>query len=288
MPGSLPGFRPALTPCADGLQRSSDGYRRAENVNIVTNSSISCTNTVSEDSHNAFDPPDSAGDSADAEDLLRRALLDESSAVSVSLKIDGLPVSRSVTVIFYARRDLGTLQTFVAPGIHGAGSVVSLEALMRVPCDLDLADAEDRDEAERIYAEQARTLRDAVVGADIVLDVWRDPLAETAGLNVEVDRSVALPVRLRPAAAADGTCRAGYATRRHTGLPRTDARRRAPGPRHRLRPAGPRGRYALSDDPESCVIDFLDHASSHARSLADRIAHQEASVERFLELSDAA
>ena len=207
----------------------------------------------------------------------------------MSLKIDGLPVSRSVTVIFYARRDLGTLQTFVAPGIHGAGSVVSLEALMRVPCDLDLADAEDRDEAERIYAEQARTLRDAVVGADIVLDVWRDPLAETAGLNVEVDRSVALPVRL-PAPRLLPTA----LVVRDTQLvvtPVCRAQTLADG-----RPAlgiacvqqDLAVVYALSDDPESCVIDFLDHASSHARSLADRIAHQEASVERFLQLSDAA
>ena len=48
-----------------------------------------------------------------AEGLLRRALLDDSSAVAVSLRVDGLPVSVAVTVIFHARRDLGTLQTYV-------------------------------------------------------------------------------------------------------------------------------------------------------------------------------
>ena len=38
-------------------------------------------------------PEDSYADRADADDLLRRALLDEGSAVTVSLRIDGLPVS---------------------------------------------------------------------------------------------------------------------------------------------------------------------------------------------------
>src|SRR5437588_396425 len=42
-----------------------------------------------------------------ADELLRRALLDDSSAVTVSLRVDGLPVSQAVTVIFHARRDLG-------------------------------------------------------------------------------------------------------------------------------------------------------------------------------------
>src|SRR5215475_1256680 len=129
------------------------------------------------------EPPDYG----DAEELLRRALLDESSAVTVSLRIDGLPVSEAVTVIFYARPDLGTLQTYLTPGSRGAGSVVAADQLMRVPVDLDLADAEDRVEAERLYAEQARSLRDAVLSADIVLDVWREPLSELAGQEVMVD-----------------------------------------------------------------------------------------------------
>ena len=56
--------------------------------------------------------PSPDGDAS--EELLRRALLDDSSAVAVSLRVDGLPVSEAVTVIFHARRDLGTLQTYVA------------------------------------------------------------------------------------------------------------------------------------------------------------------------------
>jgi hypothetical protein len=135
-------------------------------------------------------------DPGDAEELLRRALLDEGSAVTVSLRIDGLPVSDAVTVIFYARRDLGTLQTYLTPGSRGAGSVVAADQLMRVPVDLDLGDAEDRAEAQRLYAEQARSLRDAVLSADIVLDVWREPLSEIAGQDVMVDHSVDVAVRL--------------------------------------------------------------------------------------------
>jgi hypothetical protein len=43
--------------------------------------------------------------------------------------------------------------------------------------------------------------------------------------------------------------------------------------------------YPLADDPERCVEDFLAVAAEHARTLAERLDHQEASVERFLELS---
>ena len=171
----------------------------------------------------------------DGEELLRRALLDESSSVAVSLKISGLPVSEAVTVIFHGRRDLGTLQTYVAYGSMGAGSRVAASELLRVPCDLDLADADDRSEAERLYAEQAQALRDALVGADTVLDVWREPLYELSDGGVAIDHSVV---------------------------------------------------YPLADDPERCVEDFLQLAAQHAKTLSERLAHQEASVERFLEISD--
>src|SRR5437660_6198529 len=131
-----------------------------------------------------------------AEELLRRALLDNSSSVAVSLKVGGLPLSDAVTVIFHGRRDLGTLQTYVASGRRGAGATVSASDLLRVPCDLDLADAEDRAEAERLYAEQAAAMRDALVGADTVLDVWREPLTDAIGSVVAVNRSVELNVDL--------------------------------------------------------------------------------------------
>src|SRR5579875_921432 len=228
------------------------------------------------------------GQNGDAEELLKRALLDAASAVSVSLRIDGLPVSEAVTVIFYARRDLGTLQTYLTPGSLGAGATVSASELLRVPCDLDLADAADREEAERLYAEQARTLRDAVLGADVVLELWREALVSLLG-DVVLRKSVELPARpplprLMPTAL--------LAPESHVVVtPVCNARTLAEG----QPPVGIACMqqevahvYPLIEDPEGCVIDFMERSARHARELAEQIAHQEASVERFLELSDAA
>jgi hypothetical protein len=223
----------------------------------------------------------------DAEELLRRALLDDSSSVAVSLRVDGLPVSDAVTVIFHGRRDLGTLQTYVAYGSVGAGARVAASELLRVPCDLDLGDAGDRDEAERLYAEQAAALRDALVGADTVLDVWREPLDELSDGRVTVDHSVELSVRL-PAARLLPTALVA-ADRQLVVTPVCSARTLAEGrPPMGIACAQPdlMRVYALADDPGRCVEDFLELAAHHARELAERLAHQEASVERFLELSD--
>ena len=220
-----------------------------------------------------------------AEDLLRRALLDESSSVAVSLKVRGLPLSESVTVIFHGRRDLGTLQTYVTCGTRPAGTTVAASELLRVPCDLDLAEAGDREEAERLYLEQATALRDALLSADVVLDVWREPLKELVGSEVTVDHSIELSVRL-PAHRLLPTALIAPESRLVV-TPVCSARTLAEG-----RP--PMGIacaqqdltrvYPLADDPERCVEDFLEAAAEHARTLADRLDHQEASVERFMEL----
>jgi len=221
-----------------------------------------------------------------AEELLRRALLDDSAAVAVSLRESGLPLSDAMTVIFHGRRDLGTLQTYVTYGSRGAGATVSANELLRVPCDLDLADAGDRDEAERLYVEQATALRDALVGADTVLDVWREPLSDLAGSGVTIDHSVQLSVKL-PAHRLLPT--ALVTESKVVVTPVCSARTLADG-----RP--PMGIacaqqdlsrvYPLADDPERCVEDFLGLAAEHALKLAERLDHQEASVERFMELSD--
>jgi hypothetical protein len=230
---------------------------------------------------------DSQPGKSSAEELLRQALLDDSSSVAVSLKVGGLPLSDSVTVIFHGRRDLGTLQTYVARGKRGAGATVAASELLRVPCDLDLADAGDRADAERLYIEQATALRDALVGADVVLDVWREPLGELLGGDVTVDHSIELAVRL-PAHRLLPT--ALVAPESHVLVtPVCGARTLAEG-------KPPMGIacaqqdviriYPLADDPERCVEDFLEAAAEHARALAERLDHQEASVERFLELSE--
>src|SRR4051812_33459619 len=156
--------------------------------NHLPTSGRSRTRTMQDQAPNEPDPP--------ADELLRRALVDADAAAAVALQVHGLPVSDTLTVIFHGRRDLATVQTYVTPGGRGAGSAVRADELLRVPCDLDLADAEDREAAEHLYAEQAAALRDALVGADTVLSVWTDPLEELAEGEVKVDRRVSLDVTL--------------------------------------------------------------------------------------------
>ena len=186
------------------------------------------------------------------------------------------------------RRDLGTLQTYLTPGSRGAGAQVSSADLLRVPCDLDLAEATDRDDAERLYGEQARTLRDALLSADVVLGVWREVLVELLG-SVDTRTAVELAVRapmprLLPTALVAPESQIVV-------TPVCSARTLAAG----QPPVGiaciqqeVAHVYPLAEDPESCVIDFMKRSADHARGLAQQLAHQEASVERFLELSDAA
>jgi len=221
-----------------------------------------------------------------ADDLLRRALIDAEASAAVALRVSPLPVCDTLTVVFHGRRDLGTIQTYVTHGGRGAGSAVSAGELMRVPCDLDLGAAEDRGEAEALYAEQAKALRDALVGADTVLDIWREPLEDLAGTRVQVDRSIQLDVRLPahrllPAALV-------APEKRIVVTAVCGARPLAEG-----RP--PMGIacaqqdvarvYPLPDDPERCLEDFLELAAEHAREMHERLGRQEASVERFLEIS---
>jgi hypothetical protein len=194
-------------------------------------------------------------------------------------------VSHALTVIFHGRRDLGTLQTYVTSGSLAAGATVAANELLRVPCDLDLADAEDRAEAEQLYLEQATALRDALVGADVVLDVWREPLGELVGAEVAVDHSVQLSVRLpAPRLLPTALIARDY---KLVVTPVCSARTLAEG----KPPIGIACAqqdvirvYPLADDPARCVQDFLEVAADHARALSDRLDHQEASVERFMEL----
>jgi len=223
----------------------------------------------------------------EAEELLQRALLDTDATAAVSLKVDGLSLAGAMTVIFHGRRDLGTIQTYVAHGGRGAGDAVAASELLRVPCDLDLSEAQDRDEAEDLYAQQARTLRDALIAADTVLAVWIEPLKELAGQVVTLDRSVDLHLvlpapRLMPLALT-------APERGITVVPVCAAGTLAEG-----RP--PLGIacsqqdvthvYPLPDDPERCLEDFAERAADHAHRLADQLSHQEASIQRFLELSE--
>jgi hypothetical protein len=225
-------------------------------------------------------------DRIEAEELLQRALIDPDASAAVALRVEGLALAGALTVVLHGRRDLGTIQTFIAHGGRGAGDAVAASELLRVPCDLDLHDADSRAEAEELYAAQARALRDALLAADTVLAVWREVLADRAASDVGVDRALDLRVplpapRLMPVAlqAPD---------QRLTVAPVCSARTLAEG-----RP--PLGIacaqqdvarvYALADDPERCLDDFGQAAAEHARRLARRLDDQDASVRRFLELN---
>ena len=221
-----------------------------------------------------------------ADELLRRALIDQDASAAVALRVAGLALCEQLTVVFHGRRDLGTIQTYITNGGRGAGSAVAPDELLRVPCDLDLGSARDRDEAEALYAEQAGALRDALLGADTVLDIWREPLEDLAHTRVEVDRRIELDVRLPAHRLLPAALVAPEKQIVVTAV--CGARPLAEG-----RP--PMGIacaqqdvvrvYPLPDDPERCLVDFMEAAAEHARRAGERIDRQENSVLRFLELS---
>ena len=221
-----------------------------------------------------------------ADDLLRRALIDAEASAAVALRVKGLPLCDTLTVVFHGRRDLGTIQTFVANGGHGAGEAMRPDELLRVPCDLDLHDADTRADAEELYAAQAATIRDALLAADTVLAVWRDALEQLEDSPVGVDRSVSLDValpahRLMPVALVAPERGLTVAP---VCSPRTLAEGRPPLGIACAQPDLARI-YPLPDDPERCLADFAERAAEHARSLGRRLSEQDASVARFLELN---
>jgi hypothetical protein len=225
-------------------------------------------------------------DDGPSDDLLRRALIDEADAAAVALRVRPLSLCDALTVIFHGRRDLGTIQTYVAHGGLGAGSAVGPRDLLRVPVDLDLGDAHDRDEAEELYAAQAQALRDAIVAADTVLAVWREPLQRAVGPEVALDTSIDMDVRL-PAHRLMPVALVAP-ERQITVAPVCSARTLADGrPPMGIACVQPDVAhiYPLPEDPDACLEDFLDRAATQARHAAQRLEHQQTSVRLFLELN---
>jgi hypothetical protein len=225
-------------------------------------------------------------DGEHSDDLLRRALIDADAAASVALRVGPLTLSETLTVVFHGRKDLGTIQTYVAHGGRGAGDALGKDELMRVPLDLDLAGAEDREEAEHLFAEQAGALRDALIGADTVLDIWREPLGDLVHDHIRVDRRIRLDVRL-PAHRLLPTALISpekqiVVTAVCSARPLAEGR---PPMGIAVSQQDVVRVYPLPDDPERCLEDFFAIAAEHARSMAEQMGRQETSVQRFLELS---
>jgi hypothetical protein len=221
-----------------------------------------------------------------ADELFRRALIDAGASAAVALRVNGLPLCEALTIVFHGRRDLGTIQTYVAHGGRGAGAAVAADELLRVPCDLDLAEAEDREDAERLYAEQACAMRDALEAADTVLDIWREPLEDLAHARVDVDRRIGLDVRL-PAhrllpAALVAPDKGIVVTAVCSARPLAEGR---PPMGIACAQQDVARVYPLPDDPERCLENFFDVAAEHARRVGEQLGRQEQSVRRFLELS---
>jgi hypothetical protein len=221
-----------------------------------------------------------------ADELFRRALIDAGASAAVALRVTGLPLCEALTVVFHGRRDLGTIQTYVANGGRAAGAAVGADELLRVPCDLDLAEAEDRDAAEHLYAEQAAAMREALEAADTVLGIWREPLEQAVQGPVGVDRRIELDVRL-PAhrllpAALVAPDKGIVVTAVCAARPLAEGR---PPMGIACAQQDVARVYPLPDDPERCLEDFLEQAAAHARRVGEQLGRQEQSVRRFLELS---
>jgi hypothetical protein len=174
----------------------------------------------------------------------------------------------------------------VTHGGRAAGAAVGASELLRVPCDLDLAEASSRDEAEELYAAQARALRDAIVAADTVLSLWAGELSVVTGAVVAIDRSIELNLRLPAHRLMPVALSAPERRLLVTAV--CGARTLAAGrPPLGIVCAQPdlAHVYQLSDDPEACLEDFEHRAAEHARKVAQRLDHQDASIHRFLELN---
>ena len=205
---------------------------------------------------------------ATADELLRRALLDPEAAAAVALKVDGLALADALTVVFHGRRDLGTIQTYVAHGGRGAGRRGGAPPT----CCASRATSTS---ARPTTATRPRTptpsrrARCATrsSAADTVLAVWREPLrglvarARVTSTARSTSTSRCPAHRLMPVALV-------APERRLTVVPVCGARTLAEG-----RP--PMGIacaqqdvahvYPLPDDPERCLEDFAERAAEHAR-----------------------
>ena len=173
------------------------------------------------------------GRGTEADELLRRALID---ADGVGRRrrcaSRGLPLCEALTVVFHGRRDLGTIQTYVAarrPRRRHRGRRRRAAARPVRPRPRRRGGPRRGRAALR---RAGAAMRDALVAADTVLDVWREPLEELAerGRSTSTGGSRSTCGSRRP-----GSCRprssrrdARARRRRRSAAPRTLAEGRPP------------------------------------------------------------
>ena len=209
-----------------------------------------------------------------ADELLRRALIEPEASAAVALRVAGLPLCDTLTVVFHGRRDLGTIQTYVAHGGRGAGSAVGgRRAAARARATSTSAPPRTARRPRRCTP--SRPARCATR--------WSAPTpCSTSGAS-----------RSRSWSTTASTSTAG--SRSTSACPPTGCcRPRSSRPRSRssstavcgARPLA-EGRppmgivcaqqdvarvYPLPDDPERCLEDFLELAAEHARRVGEQLA----------------
>ena len=219
-----------------------------------------------------------------ADDLLRRALIDQDASAAVALRVGGLPLCehahgrlprpprpRHDPDLHHPRRPRG--------GQRGRRptSCCASRATSTSPA------ARDREEAEELYAEQAGALRDALAGADTVLDslarAARGPRAARAStVDRRIELDVRLPAhRLLPAALVAPE----QADRRHRRLRRAAAGRGPAADGDRVRPAGRRPRLPAARRP-GALPRGLPRAGRRARAPRRRAARPAGGLGRAL------
>ena len=225
-------------------------------------------------------------DTSIADELLRRALIDADVARRSPCGSRGLPLCEPLTVVFHGRRDLGTIQTYVDPRRPRR----RLRRRRRRPAARAVRPrprrAEDRDEAEQLYAEQAAAMRDALVGADpcSTSGASRSRTSRTrAWRSTAASRSTSASPRTGCCPPRSSRPRSGWSSPR---CARAAAGRGPPADGHRVRPAGRRPRLPAARRP-GALPRGLPRASrpSTRGAWPSSSAARSSRSERFLELS---
>ena len=186
-----------------------------------------------------------------ADDLLRRALIDADASAAVALRVQGLPLCDTLTVVFHGRRDLGTIQTYVAHGGRGAGASVAARRAAARPVRPRPRRRRGprRGRARSTPSRRPRCATRSSAPTRCSTSGASRSRSSSARAST-VDRSVA--ARRPPAgapAAAGRARRARAADRRRRRLRRAAAGRGPPADGDRVRPAGRRARLPAARRP---------------------------------------